>query len=628
MSVLQILLDGKEFEPLEYKGIEIELNYEDSDEVAVSVGLYKLTWVNSAADYLNSKLDEGLTGGPGIYYGVPLQMFLQGQIIFDGYVDLSSDAQFSCEKVIAKVREKKKLDWMEKTADSFGFDFLYDQGIITDSDFVKIPYIISDSPDYKQAGLFFLYGFVMVKELIGLVKEVIFVLSDIAGYFSSIAGVLKLIFLIGYIIIIVTALIKLTTQMIEELISFIRYHYGMMVKLHFEKACQYLGLTFRSSIFDQSVKTNNELSSGLWEKLCLMPKKFKRGFRKNESTDQRGYYSGTFGQFIRDMSAVFNAKFIIKDGYFLFERHDFGTSTASWKIPDVRRDFNGTNADEIVSNYLIEFEIDSLDQNTITRYAGTNAKNYITPKVSEPNLENLITGSYQPPINFARGYRKNELTRVEEALKSFLSVIDTLLTPIYAAIDAVFSVVTGIVKTVNAIISAINAIIPGKSNDIKKLNVPTLSSNKNSLSQTIGNRIGMLSLSGDATEKDKIFLVEGSGWDVRITQDNETKLTASNLWYWYHYISSMVPSTNKPNGNQCYTYEIPSIPFCIEDYNQVRGFNNLNQGETNIISPSGNPAKLLSLKWNIYNNKASIKYKEEKLYTDNLQETLLSDNGE
>jgi hypothetical protein len=87
----------------------------------------------------------------------------------------------------------------------------------------------------------------------------------------------------------------------------------------------------------------------------------------------------------------------------------------------------------------------------------------------------------------------------------------------------------------------------------------------------------------------------------------------------------MIPTTLKPNGNQYYLYDIPTIPFCLDDYDLVRGNNN--EGEAKVLSPEGNESKILSLKWNFYSNKARIKYAESKLYTDNLKESLIENEG-
>jgi hypothetical protein len=612
--------------PKEYKGFEIELNFENPDEVHASLTADKVTFTGAEADYLNAIKNNG---GLGVYWGVPLRLELESEVLFNGYIDLSDEAcSFSCEEVIVKIREHKNLDWFEKTADGFGFDLLYSLpagslGRITTSDFVKIPYILSEIPDYKDAAIYFIYAYVLGRELQNILKDLTFILSDLTGVFTTIAGILKLIFFLVYLVTLFIAIVVLVKQLLATLIQPVKYHYGMMFQTHFEKFCEYLGLNFSSSIFMPLVTTGNELSPGLWESLCLMPEKSKEGFQKNKTTLQTGFFIGTIGDFVRTCSNMFNAKFIIVNGTFHFERVDFGSSTATYTIPDVRRESHGINASELVSNYLVEFRIDNLDLNTINRYNGTNAKNVTTSKVKDPNKSELIHGYKKPDISFALGRGKRELTRVEELLKDLLNVLDTLFKPIADLIGVIKQGIAGTVKAINKIIGALNA-LPGV--NINKLTVPSSSKPTLNLSGAITNRIDMLALSGDFTGVPKVFLVDGSGWNIKIASDNESKLTAENLWKWYHYLESMVPSTNKPNGNQAEVNEMPVIPFCIDDYKLIKG--NSIEGPAKVLSPEGNQARIRSLKWNFWFNKASIKYAESKLFTDNLQEQLLINTGE
>lgn len=618
--------------PLEYRSIEVELNFENLEEIMASVTAEKFTFINENADLINDYVALGTMGGLGIMWGLPFRIELDNQVLFDGYIDLVEDAEFSCEKVICKVREHKNLDWLDKYADGKGFDLLYSLGAgspgrITQADFIKIPYINSNVPDYQQAALYFLYAFTIEKEIEHLIKEIAYIVADIAGFFTTAAGVLKLIALAVYLGLVVIALIKLLQELLENLISPVMYHMGMLYKTHFEKMCEYLGYTFQSSLF-QDIPTGildingDTVPSAYWANQCHIPIKSQAGFRKNHTTDETGFWVGTFGDYIRAMCEKYNAKFVIIGNVFRFERRDYGSSTEVFKIPNVRRDFHGTNASEIVSNYLVQFQVDTLDLNTVNRYLGTNCKNYITSVVKDSNRSELIRGFKQPNIPFALGRRKNELTRVESAVKDLLQVIDAALTPIYIAYNAIIDGLSSFIHAWNSLGDALNVI----GINLPKINTPSKIS-KNALPQLIDNRIGMLLLSGDFIGVQKSVLIEGSGWDVKITTDNETKLSAENLWNKYHFITSFVPNAARPNGNQAYVYDMPVIPFCLDDYYKVRGLNNGNKGEAKVISPEGNSCKLLSLKWNIWNNKAKIRYAEEKLFTTNLQETLLKDTG-
>lgn len=628
MAVPKFYLNNKLIrEPLEYRGLEVELNFENPDAVLASVSQEKFTFVGDNADALNDIVTKGTSGGLGVFWGIPFRIEVDSNVFFDGYVDLTLESEFSCEKVIAKVRERDKLDWIESVADGFSFDLLYEEGHIKDSDFVNVPYILSEIPDYKSAAFATFMAYVLARDLVDVFDKLKKDAADLAGVFSTIAGAVKFILTIAYLLALIIAIIKLFKDILDDLIVPVKYHRGMLVKTHFEVACDYLGLDFKSSLFQTATPTNNELGKGIWKNLCLLPKKTQEGYKRNRSTDQVGYFDGTFGDFIRGMEEVYNAKIILTNKILRFERRDYGSSTQVYKIPDIRRKFNSLNTDELVSNYLVQFTVDNLDLNTVNRYRGTAAKNYITSKIKNPDGVELIRGFVQPRIPFAVGRRKNELTRVEKIVKAMFSALDQLLKPVYAVIKATRSILNGVVSAINAIITVINVFL-SSDKKIDKLKKIDRDVQQQSLAQKIGDRIGMLKLSSDFIGVPKLIEISGEGWDVNVTEENEEKVSAQNMWNKYHYLESFVPSEQRPNGNQAYIYEMDAIPFCVEDYYKIRGLDGKNEGEARIVSPEGRPAKLLSLRWNIWNDKASIRYKEERLYTTNLKEQLIIDEGE
>ncbi len=622
-----------------WKGLELELNNGDNEEPRVAITVSQVEWVNESAEVVNNYFEAGLTGGLGIYWGLPLQIYAGSQIIFDGYCDLVDDAQFSCVKVLTKIREKKTMDWFEAIADGRSFDRLARQtytgaGKITTADYIHIPYINNDIPDYKQAALFFISAFMITNELIRCIKDIADIAADFGGVFNAGGAAIKLIFYIAYLVTLLIAIYALIKQLIAELIQPVRYHYGMMFKLMWEKMCESLGLTFSSSIYDPNIPTNNELASGLWENEVHMPRKTKRGYKRNETPlFQVGHWEGTFGDFVRDECNTYNAKATIINNVMHFERVDFSSVNTTYQIPNVKKEvapkpsfeLKGTNANEIISNYLLQFPTDSLDLNTIDRYAGMNCKNEIDSAISDPTGIELIKGFEQPNLACTLGRRKNTLTRVEEFFKDFLNILDSIIAPLVTAMNAAIQAIGAVIDFINKIIKAINTL---PSINIDYFNKPNKTFEKPNFSEVITNRIGMLLLTHELTNLPKRILIEGSGWDVKVTEDNETKLSAEYLYNNYHYLQSFVPSTNKPSGNQRFIYEIPTIPFCLSDYYKIRGISNDTKGEAQLLSPSGLPAKLLSLKWNIWKNKASIRFAEERLFTTNLIQQLKINQGE
>lgn len=170
---LQFYLNGNLVNPPKnWKETAIELNFTDENpDPAVTVTKYQ--WVNDEAELINTYISQGLTGGYGITEGLPFQIKLDtGEIIFDGYLDLvDTDNEFSCYSVTCNIKEKAKIDFLNDSADSFTFAYLYDLGIITDSDFVDVPYVISAIPDYGQAVMLGISIFIMVRETVDIAEK-------------------------------------------------------------------------------------------------------------------------------------------------------------------------------------------------------------------------------------------------------------------------------------------------------------------------------------------------------------------------------------------------------------------------------------------------------------------------
>jgi hypothetical protein len=183
--------------------------------------------------------------------------------------------------------------------------------------------------------------------------------------------------------------------------------------------------------------------------------------------------------------------------------------------------------------------------------------------------------------------------------------------------------VRGAVRGVNRLISVINAV----GGNLKKIPVPPINLETRSAAFVIDKRLGVLSLSSDFIGVPKLVLITGSGNNVTVAADNETKLSAVNLWNKYHYIESFVPSANKPNGNQYLIKTAENVPFCIEDYKKIRGLNNEKDGEARIVSPQGRPSKIRSIKWNLWQDVATIEYLENFLYAKNLKQDVLINTG-
>jgi hypothetical protein len=546
---------------------------------------------------LRDRILSGLTGGVGFFEGEPYRIEigpLNTQVSFEGYLDFSSGVNFigDCE-VECTLKREQGSDWLNEVADGFSYRYLENQGIITNSDFVSVPYVINYIPDGAELLILGISTFIMTKELIEAIRGIAERIADITDAATPVVGasvgfgagavtaydigniilaVLKLVAQVAYTAAIVFAIVQLIEQIIEQLMPPKRFHLGMTVKSLFVKACEYLNLTLESSLLD-----NLDVSGNKW---VVIPSKNHRGGEKPKGADFSWRETGvpsaqdatnTFAGVIRTFKNVFNADFQLKDGKFIFERRDFFQKSTGYVIPDTfidqekLIDTNTFNTDEIKANYNINWSFDSQDLNTLDNQNGRVFQAVLSPKITiNPKLTSL-TGLQEVGIPITMAIRKDALTVIEEVIKALVSIADGL---------------TGQLG------------------------------NPQSLSGQITNRIGAMHSSSHFLSSPKMVVMAGSNLQLNQRQI----LAADKLWTDYHFINSF----KEIDGfhNQYWIYREQKIPFCFEDF-----VNLLDNNQVETIS--GEPAEIESLEWEIWQNFATINYRVNRLYDDNFEITYI-----
>ena len=113
-----------------------------------------------AAHLINAHLNSGLC-----FEGLPILIELENNgttyNLFEGYLD-TSKALYDCDRIIIQSVEKKGVDYINEVFDSKSFAYIYEvEGLITDSDFVNIPYVLSELPEGKEAFIASISGWAM-----------------------------------------------------------------------------------------------------------------------------------------------------------------------------------------------------------------------------------------------------------------------------------------------------------------------------------------------------------------------------------------------------------------------------------------------------------------------------------
>ena len=571
-SKIRHYINGKDFgEPRNWQELTIVKDWLNNSE-NVDINITDLEFVLEANKYLQERVLNGLNGGVGIFEGEPYQIKIGEETnpvyTFDGYLDFTEETTLiGLEEISVSLKKYEGSDWLNDVADGFSFAYLYEQGVITSSDFVEVPYVINYVPDNMQLIVLSMSLYMMTKELIENIQKLAETVGDVTNAATPVIGVgvgwdlgdfiliaIKAVARIAYIIAIVIAIKELIEQIFEQLLPEKKYHLGMTFRDMLIRGCDYLGLSFSSSI--------TELD---W---VHIPIKDKEG----GSDDEVGYPSNTgpiytFGDLIRQMKKMFNAEHVISNGVLRLERKDSFEETSSYVIPSYFSDqerllnVNSFNTDEMIANYNINWNYDTQDQNTLDNQEGRVFQAITTPiTISDEKLVNIKNLS-EVNLPFSLGRTKTSLTEVEKLAKTLGSFVDSL---------------TGIF---------------GGGTNYKN---------------QIKDRIGSLLLSSHFLTYGKVVKMSGS----KLSTEQREELSASNLWFNYHFINSF----SEINGvhNQFWRFKEFEVPMSLEDFSKLLENNK-------VTDYDGNECYIERMEYEPQNGKALIDYRVRKKYTNNLK---------
>jgi hypothetical protein len=583
-----ILADGVNMNPpTEWQSVDVQVNF-DSGQGQSRLQTSKFTFEGKAAAFLNARVASGLTGGVGIMEGAALLMKDCNNVVFDGCIDLANDAEFECDRVSAPIRDNRLIDFIEDQAAGLTFHFLTtlpvnSPGRITAADYIQVPYVVEEIPDYTQAMITGIALFTTIQESAYVVKTVAGLIAEIANIGTTVSALIKVILYIAYLTVLVIALINLIQNLIDNIIQKQKFKLGMKVRTAFTRACQRLGLSFSSTI------VNNPASQ--YYDLAIIPEKivipnpnnnsFLRDKDESLSVLSFGHPNGSFAKLIQDISPVFDAEVRLIGNTLYFENRHFWNNTAGYQLPPIQNRKKKYNTHELTANYVISYLWTSEDRTTRNEYDGTNVQVTTTANVVGNSKNNLLRGLTDVRIQYAHANRKTKLTRVEKLLDG---------------------VITGLAIFANTITGVINA--------IGNFNIPPIPTN------ILNNRIGWLRLSTDFIDVQKLFIADASN---KVSAANKTRISAAALLSNFHFRN--LPTWNVGSQtfhNQYVIYEEVTIPFCCADFAAVI--------TNNVIKDfQGNYGKLISLRWQLGAEQAVVTYKIKETYDTNFSYVVQND---
>lgn len=583
---LKHILNGVETvnEPEDANNIELTISWQNGINER-NVNVSDLVWVREEKNLIKNHID---TIGPFVGMDYKLQIETNN----NNYLDLLEGIlnfpkkyiSTEQESVTTTVEKKQSIDWLERVADGYGFEALFQEGVIQPADFVNVPYVINYIPDGQELIILSITLYVMIKELIENIREISDAIREVINAATPNIGIppsidagdviwaaLGVALRIAYAIAIVVAIIDLISQIIEQLMPPLRFHKGMRISKLFERGCQRAGLQFTSSIFTQPG----------YKDWVIIPKKDRKGVTiGGNGPDTKGMPTNggpfqTFGDFVRTMKRMFNADFRIEDGVLRFERRDFWDNNAVYNIPDnfnnpeLQTDNVEFNFEEAWANYIISYATDLEDKNTLDVLEGYLVQ-ATTKVLNGPQENSLLSGLRSVDIPMTLGRRKEGLTTVEEVVKILAQVADSL--------TGVFGQGTNFTARVEA-------------------------------------RIGSLLLSSHFLTVPKLVQVQGDGLAV----NQRDVCGAFQLWDNFHFINSYVPI--EKDGilyhNQYKLFKNVPVEFCPQDY--------VTLSNDNIAELDGQPAKVDEVREYKPNqdDKAVIDARVKEIHTTGLGLTII-----
>ena len=585
-------------EPRNWQDIEVTMDW-TKGKIDATISLDALEFAGDSAIDIIARMNGGLGGGIGYFEGEPYRIeigeLLNPAFTFNGYLDFTDNPiTKGCNVVQVALKREQGEDWLNDVADGFSYRYLSSDdyngaGKIEQIEFKSVPYVINYIPDGVELLLLSISTFVLTKELVESIKAIVTKTKElIAAAIPTVGGnaggpvagvnigaivgaIISLAIQIAYTVAIVFALVKLVEQIIEQLAPVKRYHLGLSIKQQFQKACDHLGLEFKSTLIDN-------LAGGEW---VLIPSKGHKGGSKPTGADNAWRETGapsssdgldTFASVIRTYKSMFNADYKIKNGVFEFERVDFWKNASSFIMPDTftdqdeLRNESSVNTGEIKSNITLFWSTDQQDLNTLDNSSGRLFQAVTAPnKVTDQKLVN-VKGLQENNIPFSMAVRKDSLTAIEEVLKVFLIAADFL---------------SG------------------------QLDQP------NSFAAQFSSRIGAMHLSSHFTSVPKMVVMSGNS----LALDQRSLLDARKLWDNYHFLKSFVTIDNE-NAQRVIVSE-QKIPFCFENFVTLVD-NNYAENEL------GEKIEIKTLLWKVEENTATVSYEIERVYDNNLKITFLN----
>jgi hypothetical protein len=587
---LRFLLNGQTANaPKDWQELEVLATF-DNEATQANITTSEFTFVNQENVTIRDYVTAGLTGGSGIFEGLPfdIETYNSSNIrsIFKGYLDLTDGYSESQDRpeVSAKLKRDNGLNSFDERLSALSYSFLESKGVFTASDYTTLNYVVVKKVNVFEELMAAVVLFLMIKELREAIRGTADTIANVAAHIGGgatggIVGAIYAIVIaalqIAYTTVLTIAIIDLGKQLINTLSPFIREHKVLKLDTAIRKVVDYLGYNLVTNI--DEMETVYYLPSNPQ----LPPENFVDEI-ENSITVDSGTPTGIpnnqdYGYFCTQMFelvlSLFNAKISIigNDLHLLTKDDPFWIQNATYTLPRARPTNQKYNTEEFQANRFLAFQTDLKDSWTVDNFEGTNYQ-VITDAVSSPSngRAKYLKGLDENQFQVCLGSRYDELNRLEEILYDLASRIDSLI---------------------------------------------NIFGNSTNLSDSFEQKTGALKQEKNWTSKPKLIKIEGDKLPASYRQSFSAKV----LYDKYHAEKSFVTNGVNPWHGQKIMFEGVRVPFGMEDFLALID-------NSYFKDPDNRDGKVVSIKWKPAKDYALVDYWIRTPYTKNLEETFIEPN--
>jgi hypothetical protein len=558
----------------------------DSGNVEASITTNTMRFVGQADTRLRELFNENPLEGPTF---VPV--ITNGSLLIDQsyWIDFSTLRHLSPVESEVTIHQDTGSPSFERRASGLTMQLLKEKGILGNSDWVKVPYIVKNRKRLLEFLNLQIQLLQVSKSIYDEVFKLVNIVSDIASGLwvtTAAAGVVALVNLTNTIIqlvLLTVQFVKLILDTQKVLFPPIRYHFGINTLNYLQKGCEFLGLKVDVGSLEWYLQRDN-LCGSKYDQVGPTAVSIELDEAiKDEPLPGDGLLNPSdFGYTLGELIALIKRKYYCRAGiidgvYHLKPFNDpFWNTAPDYIMPDVlieealnySNGFQTYNYEDLVSRTLISYQKDESDYHTISDVNNRMAEVIWTATVDN-ELHNLLKGIDDVQIPYALCVREPEK---DNLFTNFLNI------------EKVFNTYEETLSNIYEKFPALKAVpLPAI---LKK---PSLFFIKK----------------GAMVVENHFFSVPKMVWldpvTGRIPEDFIDYVGADALWRDFHSYKSMSDGWKGAGSNQRLVFKEVKIPFGLNDWNTTIG-------NSSFLSPTYGEGEFDRISWSPDKDVATVDF--------------------